>query len=85
MTAETDHEVFNANVRELLSKSFGKEVIWHILSMCNIYGDTFTGNSHTYYLEGKRAVGLEILQMLEDADPTAYPKLLLSQQKLNED
>jgi hypothetical protein len=79
-----DEDTLVANIREVLKTRQGKDVLWHILGMCNIYGDVFTGNSQTFYLEGKRAVGLEILQLLEEADPTAYAKLLLDQQKLKE-
>lgn len=74
---EKQFNLLKLNTREVLKLKAGKEIIWHILSMCGIYDDTFTGNSQSFYLEGKRAVGLEILQLLEDADPTFYPKLLL--------
>lgn len=81
---EQDYELLVANTRELLKTRPGKDFIWHILSICNLYGESFTGNSQTFYLEGKRAVGLEILQVLEDSDPTAYARLLLDKQKLKE-
>lgn len=81
---ELEHHVLCENVRELLKHRYGKEVIWHLLSFCDIYSDTFTGNSHTFYLEGKRSVGLQFLQLLEEADPTAYARLLLDKQKQKE-
>lgn len=81
---DQDYAVLTANVRELLKLRQGREVIWHILSLTNLYGESFTGNSQTFYLEGKRAVGLAILQILEDADPTAYARLLLDKQKEQE-
>ena len=49
--------------------------------MCQLYSESFTGNSTTFYNEGKRSIGLELLQMLEDTDKTAYAKLLLAQTK----
>jgi len=81
---ELEHHVLLENVREVLKTGAGKELIWNILAMCNLYGDNFTGNSQTFYLEGKRAVGLHILQLLEDADKTAYARLLLEKQKREE-
>lgn len=67
--------------REVLRTKAGQKIVWEILAMCGIYSDTFTGNSQTFYLEGKRAIGLQILQAMEDADPTAYARLLLEHQK----
>ena len=78
---EAEYELLKANTRELLKTSAGKSLIWHVLSICNLYGESFTGNSSTFYNEGKRAVGLEILQLLEDADKLAYATLLLAKQK----
>lgn len=75
-----DHALFES-IRELMKTRVGKDLMWRILSMCELYVDTFTGNSSTFYREGKRAVGLEILQLLEDSDPTIYPNLLLYAQK----
>ena len=82
-----EYDVLCANVRQLLKTRHGKDVIWHILSLCNIYSDTFTGNSQTFYLEGRRSVGLQVLQLLEDADPLAYAELLLEKNKeqMNDD
>ena len=78
---EKERAILCANVRRVAETEYGKEVIWEILGMCNIYGESFTGNSQTFFLEGKRSVGLEFLQLLEDSDPTLYPRLLLRNQK----
>ena len=69
------------DLKGVLKTSSGKNVIWNILSVCGIYENTFTGNSQSYYLDGRRSIGLEILRMTEDVDPTAYPRLLLTKQK----
>ena len=82
---EKDYELLLANVREVLKSRQGKQVIWHILSLSNIYSDSFTGNSTTFYNEGRRAIGLQILQLLEDADPTLYPRLLLDNINVTEE
>jgi hypothetical protein len=63
----------------------GKIFMWQILGLCNLYTSTFTGNSQTFYLEGKRDVGLDILKLLEDADPTIYPKLILENQEMTDE
>ena len=78
---EKQHDYLLGCMREVLKSRQGQKVIWHILGMCQLYSESFTGNSTTFYNEGKRSVGLELLQMLEDTDKTAYPKLLLEQTK----
>ena len=70
-----------ANVREVAKTEQGKALIWEVLSMCGLYTQTFTGNSQGAFLEGRRSVGIEILQLLEDMDKTFYPNLLLSNQE----
>ena len=81
---EKAYHVLMENVRELLKHRFGKDVVWHILSICDIYSDTYTGDRRVDYFSGKRAVGLSILQLLEDADRTAYARLLLEKQTVEE-
>ena len=75
---DKDFEVLCANVKQVMGTPAGRQVVWTILSMCDIYSDAFTGDDRTFYNEGKRAIGLQILQLLEDADPTLYGKLLLT-------
>ncbi len=70
-----------ANTREVAKTEQGKALIWEVLSMCGLYTQTFTGNSQGAFLEGRRSVGIEILQLLEDMDKTFYPNLLLSNQE----
>ncbi len=84
-TEEQDRKTLEANIRELIKTKSGKDFIWEVISMCGIYSSTFTGNSQGAYLEGKRAVGLEVLQLLEDVDPALYPNLILEKQEKKND
>ncbi len=77
-------ELLQANVLELMKTGAGKKVIWHILGLCGIYASSFTGNSTTFYNEGKRDIGLDVLRMLEDADDTIYARLQLEMIKEGE-
>lgn len=80
---EKEYGVLLANVREVSQSSAGKELIWHILSLCDIYSDAYGGPTETVlHLSGKRAVGLSILQLLDDADLSIYPRLLLEKRKI---
>lgn len=77
-----EQAAINGDMRELLKLKHFRNFLWRLLSSTGLYADNFTGDNYTFYLQGKQAVGLEILQMLEDADPTAYATMLLEQQKL---
>lgn len=72
------------DIRDLASQRHFKEFIWLLLDEAGVYNITFTGNAHTYFAEGKRSMGLFILQLLEEADPTLYPRMLLERQKTGE-
>lgn len=78
---EEEYDLLRINTRELLKTKVGKDFIWHVLSLCDLYGSHFTGNSSTFFNEGKRSIGLEVLALLEDVDKTAYPRLLLDRIK----
>ena len=81
---EFDEKLIDAEIRSMASSAGGREFLLWLLSLCNLYADTFTGNSQTYYLEGKRAVGLDILARLEEVEKTIYPLMLLEKNKLED-
>jgi len=74
-----EQELLLANLTTVINTKPGRKIIWHILGLCGIYDSSFTGNSSTFYNEGKRDVGLDIHQLMEDADPLMYAKLLLAE------
>ena len=61
-----------AQLKMLLDSVHGRAVIWRILSQCGVYRTSFTGDSETFFKEGKRAVGLWLLDELFEADPAAF-------------
>lgn len=50
----------------------GRNFVWNLLSYTGLYDDSFTGNSSTFYNEGKRAIGLKLIAELEDACPNEF-------------
>lgn len=62
--------------RNLLDSEDGKLFICEVLDETGTFASSFTGNSSTFFLEGKRYVGLFIYQVLMLADPLALQKLL---------
>jgi hypothetical protein len=63
------------DIRAVLSTPQGRRVVWRILGMTHLYKESFTGNSTTFYNEGQRSIGLQLLGELTAADPLAYVKL----------
>lgn len=73
---EKEDQQLLSDIRETFKSPASLRVLERILSSCDIYSDTFTGNSHTYFFEGKRSIGLEILEMVMKADREIYIKIL---------
>lgn len=72
-------EVLDLNIKAVVSTEAGKAFLWHILSLCDLNANCFSGdNNTTNYIAGKQAVGQDILMLLEAIDPTIYPKLILN-------
>jgi len=82
---EKEHLVLVANMRELLKTRAGKEVLWHFLSLTGVYSTCFTGNSTTFFNEGQRSIGLQIMELMDDADISAYPRLLLEKREVEDE
>lgn len=51
--------------KKVFATDMGRLVIRDLLEYCQTFETTMTGNSWTYFNEGKRAVGLHILYMRE--------------------
>lgn len=70
-----DREV--SDLKKIISIPEGRRFIWRILSDAGIYQTSFTGNSTTFYLEGRRSLGLEVLKDLMKAERTAFAQIQL--------
>ena len=60
-----EHEELLADFRKVLSTPEG-------LSQGFIFRSCFTGNASTYFNEGKRDLGLRILELVDEADGSAF-------------
>lgn len=59
-------------LKGILSTPAGKDFIWRLLGACGVYEESFTGNSTTFYKEGKRSIGLWVIKEINEADKNAY-------------
>ncbi len=69
-----------ADLKTIMELPAGRRHIWYELDRGNIFRKCFTGNSNTYYLEGKRELTLELFQDVMEA----CPELFFQAQKENQ-
>lgn len=67
----------------LLQKEEFRDYIWALLERCHMFQTTFTGNSQSYFQEGERNVGLQVLHEMNACDPDAYIKMMQKSLKNN--
>ena len=54
----------------------GRRIVWRMLEQAGVFQTSFTGNSETFFKEGKRAFGLLILAAVMAAAPTAFTAIM---------
>lgn len=74
MTPER-HKKYLEDLSDVLRTTSGRRVVWTLLQHCGIYATSFTGNSGTFFNEGRRSVGLKLLR-----DTQYHPELFLKMQ-----
>lgn len=60
------------DIRFVMQTIPGRRVMWRMLSEANIFRSCFTGNSTTFYLEGKRDCMLPYYQDIMKACPELF-------------
>ncbi len=75
---ETQHN----DLSGVLSTAAGQAVIMRILDHCRPYQTTISNEPSQFgFQEGRRAVGLWLIDLIQRIDPTLYPTLLLEHLK----
>jgi hypothetical protein len=64
-----------ADLRNILATEGGRRFVWRYLGKCGVFKSSFTGNSQTFFLEGSRNIGLQIMEDVMAADPDSYIKM----------
>jgi hypothetical protein len=64
------------DVRWILSTKSGRRFFWRYIGDCGVFRSSFTGSSDTFFKEGMRIVGLNLLSDINDADPKAYALMM---------
>ena len=60
----------------VVSTEQGRRFLWDLLGFTGIYRSSFTGNSSTFFNEGRRDVGLRIMGQIHEHAPEAYLAML---------
>ena len=61
-----------AGFGQLLQNKQGRSWLWWLLGECGVFRTSFTGNSATFFNEGKRDIGLKLMADLTREFPDAY-------------
>lgn len=69
------------DVRWLMSDKRGRRLIWRLFAIAGIYRTSFTGNSTTFFNEGRRDVGLHFLSDVQEACPERFLEMLKEQKE----
>lgn len=62
--------------RTVMATKNGLALLFNLIDQTGVFAPSFTGNSATFYLEGRRSVGLYLYQLLMEADPMALQKII---------
>ena len=71
------------DLRWVLSMPQGRRFLWKLLETCGVYRSSFTGSSETFFLEGQRNVGLQLLAQITAADSEQYLTMIRESKKLD--
>lgn len=74
------------DIKSVLSTPAGRRFIWRYLGICGIFQSSYTGESaETFFNEGKRNVGLALLNDVTGVSPEAYLQMMQEAQEEPED
>jgi len=70
--AQIHKEQNKEDLKGILDSAGGRRFLWKLLEECGVYKISFTGDSYTAFNEGKRQIGLRLIEDIFDACPDAY-------------
>lgn len=76
VTAQQKERDIAAGLGEAMASRQGRAFLRWLLGECGVYRTSFTGNSTTFFNEGKRDVGLQVLARVTTGHPDAYLTML---------
>ncbi len=71
---------FEADFKWLMDSSQGRRLVHGWLQATGVYAKSYTGNSETFYREGRRSFGLDLLGNINTLCPPSFITMLEEQQ-----
>lgn len=68
-------EVELEDIAWLMSQPRGRRIMWRLLGIAGIFRSSFTGNSATFFNEGRRDVGLQFLSDVNEIAADDYIRM----------
>jgi hypothetical protein len=82
LSQEEEKQLDNEAYRFLLDNPHGRRILWKLISSCGVYSrDADNSGSWTYFKDGARSVGLNLIADICESDPEGYIKLQKSNLK----
>lgn len=63
------------DLKKILSLPEGRRYIWKLMSVAGVFKTSFTGNSTTFFNEGKREIGLMVISEVMNADMGKFTQM----------
>lgn len=78
--AEAQRQAWLRNVRQVMKRQEGKELIYTLLERCQAFKQTYRPGDFdgTAFMEGRRSIGLQLLSEVLEAAPESYMQILLT-------
>lgn len=64
------------DIKWLMSERLGRRIMYGLLEQARVFQGSFTGDNETFFLEGKRSVGLAYLAIVNGHCPTEFVLML---------
>lgn len=75
-TEEEEKQLDQEAMRFMLDNPHGRRILWKMIGQCGVYKTSAeSSGSFTYYNEGRRSVGLNLIVEICEADPEGFIKL----------
>lgn len=72
-----------ADLTTIMATPSGRRFMWNLVEACGVLDASFAGDERmTAYNEGRRSVGIELVQRLQAVTPDAYLKMVVEQATL---
>lgn len=63
------------DLEKVLATPEGRRVLTRVIDNAGVFNRSFTGNSETFFREGRRSVGLDLVEHITRLDAMAFAKM----------